>query len=137
MFSNKEGNSLINSIHKRALRAQLNNFSMSFENMLQLTEQKTIHERNLSYLALEVYKSVNSINPQFMTDLFTFKTSYTLRHGKLLNLPPSTSIDSWLHRSILVWNNLPKELKETKSLLSFKKQITEHDKLYCKCKICR
>ena len=136
MFSNKEGNALLNATHKRALRAQLNNFSISFNDMLQITDQKTIHNKNLAYLAIDVYKSINSINPQFINELFSFKTSYTFRRGKLLNLPPYTSVDSWLHRSILAWNNLPRELKESKSVTLFKKELVKHS-LYCKCKTCR
>ena len=49
MFSNKEGNKLINLSHRKALRAMLNDFSLSFEDMLEKTGQKTIHNKNLQY----------------------------------------------------------------------------------------
>ena len=53
MFSNKEGNKLINSTHSKALRAMLNNFSLNFEEMLEITGQKTIHQRNLEFWQLK------------------------------------------------------------------------------------
>ena len=136
MFSNKERNMLINSIHCRALRAMLNNFSLSFEEMLEFTGDVTIHEKNLRSLALEVYKSLNEFNPSFMKEFYSSKkTSYDFRRGKLFLLPPSLGCNSWLFRSILLWNNLPEHLKEL-PINGFKKSL-KFCKLYCKCKICK
>ena len=78
MFSNKEGNMLINSTHRRALRAMLNNFSLSFEEMLEFTGDVTIHEKNLRSLALEVYKSLNELNPSFMKEFYSSKKHHMI-----------------------------------------------------------
>ena len=136
MFSNKEGNSLINSTHRRALRAMINDFSLNYQQMLDITGQITIHDKNLRYLAIEVYKSLHGLNPTFMNEFYSSKdTTYDLRRGTLLTLPPSLGCNSWLFRSILLWNYLPKYLKEELSLNRFKELVKNH-KLYCKCKIC-
>ncbi len=137
MFSNKEGNNIINSTHRRVLRAILNDFSLPFEDMLITTGQTNIHKKNLGVLALEVYKSINGLNPQFMHELYTPKcTTYNLRKGTMLQLPPKVDLNSWHFRSVLVWNNLPRILKEAQSIDSFKCSLTKC-RLYCQCKICR
>ena len=71
-----------------------------------------------------------------MTELFTSKNIYSLRKQKLLKLPSLMGTESWLFRSVLVWNNLPNRVKEVKSLSMFKNLLLKQ-KLYCKCKICR
>jgi hypothetical protein len=137
MFSNKEGNSLISATHRRVLRALINNFSLSYERMLELTGQCNIHEKNLRYLALEVFKSLHELNPIFMREFFTYKnSSLNLRRGKMLNLPSLIGINSWLYRSALLWNNLPKQMKEEASSLAKFKSSLARVKMYCKCKIC-
>ena len=93
--------------------------------------------RNLQYLALEVYKSLNEQNPTFMKEFFSYKsTDHNLRKGAMLMLPQSVGIDSWLYRGVLAWNNLPKEVKEAGTLSSFK-QTLKSCSIYCQCKICR
>ena len=137
MFSNKEGNSLITVAHKRALRAMLNDFSLEYGDMLALSGNATIHEKNLRSLALVVYKSINGLNPSFMEEFFTLKSSsHDLRRGKLLTLPPDIGNNSWLFRGVLLWNNLPKPIKEEMTANHFKNSLKNH-KLYCQCKICR
>ena len=88
MYSGKEGNNLIKSVHRRSLRAILNDFYISYEEMLDKTDKKTIHQKNLEVLMIEVYKSLNSLNPEFMWNMFSPKDCpYNLRLGNVLTLP--------------------------------------------------
>ena len=58
----------------------LNNFSLSFKEMLEFTGDVTIHEKNLQSLALEVYKSLNELNPSFMKEFYSSKkTSFQVK----------------------------------------------------------
>ena len=105
--------------------------------MLELTGQNTIHHKNLHSLALEVFKSLNGLNPDFMQEFYTFKTlTNNLRGGKMLTLPPENTLNSWLYRSALLWNNLPRKVKDSSSVPSFKNSLLECQ-LYCQCTICR
>ena len=47
MYSGKEGNNLIKSVHRRSLCAVLNDLYISYEEMLNKTDKKTIHQKNL------------------------------------------------------------------------------------------
>ena len=72
-----------------------------------------------------------------MRDYFPYKTNnVNLRKGTMLKLPPSVGLDSWIFRGALVWNNLPREVKDAENIDSFKHLITSYA-LYCQCKICR
>ena len=73
MYSGKEGNNLMKSVHRRSLRAILNDFYISYKEMLDKTDKKTIHQKNLEVLMIEVYKSLNSLNPEFMWNMFSHK----------------------------------------------------------------
>ena len=54
MFYGKMTNDKVNSVHKRALRVLLNDYTSSFVELLHIKEEVTIHERNLQKLMLEV-----------------------------------------------------------------------------------
>ena len=91
MFCRKQANNLIEAVHRRSLRAILNDFNISYEDMLQKTGKKTVHEKNLEVLMIEVYKCLHSLNPEFMCSMFLKKTCpYSMRSGNL-TLPEAKS----------------------------------------------
>ena len=76
MFSSRNGADIINSTHKRALREVTKDFSMSLDELLSKTNSDSIHHKNhLGALLIEVYKSLNSLNPEFMWEIFAYKES--------------------------------------------------------------
>ena len=137
MFCGKQANNLIGAVHRRSLRVILNDFNISYEEMLQKTGKRTVHEKNLEALMIEVYKCLHSLNPEFMWSMFLKKTcTYNMRSGNLLTLPKAKSkgLNSIIFRGALAWNNLPKETKEATTLNIFKSRIKKH-KVYCLCNI--
>ena len=125
--------------HRRALRAVINDFSLPYEVMLSRLETTSIHVKNIRVLMIELYKTFNSLNPEFMSVFFSLTNpSYNLRCGSLMNVPRvklTVGINSLSFRAALAWNHLPKDVKESSSLASFKKSLAEKQ-LYCKCSIC-
>ena len=140
MFSSKKGADIINSTHKRALRAVTNDFTMSLDELLLKTNTNSIHHKNLCALLIEVYKSLNSSNPEFMWDVFKYKEStHNLRGGNSLIIPSIKSaigLNSLVFRGSLGWNYLPKDLKESPTLTVFKSKLGKLTNIYCHCKIC-
>ena len=142
MFCSKTANHLINTSHKRALRVILDDFSIPFEEALDLTGSKYLHSRNLELLMFEVFKSLNSLNPTFMAEIFVNKvTPYSFRNGGVL-IPPKidhniqfTSLNSLELRAKLAWNKIPKVLKDCQNIVTFKSDIKPVN-IYCQCKIC-
>ena len=91
--------------------------------MLEKANQTTIHQKNLKVLTCEVFKSLNSLSPEFMSSLFPSAIcSYSLRPGSLLVVPRAkTTIgsNSISFRAALAWNYLPKAVKKSVSVSSF------------------
>ena len=77
-------NNKINHIHERALRIVYNDYSSSFEDLLNKDKSVTIHQRNLQQLAIEIFKVKIGIAPIIMNEIFTFveNNTYNLRSGK-------------------------------------------------------
>ena len=66
MFAGKTLINKICKIHHRTLRVVYNEDNKSYGELLQLSNNVSIYQRHLQYLALEVFKSLMHLNPEFM-----------------------------------------------------------------------
>ena len=67
-------------------------YDESYENLLNRSDDISIHQKHLRYLAIELYKSLTMLNPGFMWNFFERNhIPYNLRRGDLLLLPPAKS----------------------------------------------
>ena len=74
LFCRKAANDLINRTTKRAMRITYNsNNEEALDALLQRDGTLTIHKKNLQNLMVEIYKTINHLNPPYMWDLFTKK----------------------------------------------------------------
>ena len=142
MFSRKANEVLINKTHKRALRAVYNDFQSPFTTLLERDQSVTIHVQNLRTLMVEVFRSINRLNPQIMRGMFELKPSqYNLRSGVSLKLPhvktSKFGLNSISFRGSVTWNCLPVSFKCANSIHIFKSQIKSWDGKCCTCNICR
>ena len=95
MFCGKGGSNLIRKCHYRALRALTKNCDLEYEALLVHCKVEDIHARNLKHLLIEIFKSVHSLGPHIMHDIFTTNQStYDLRSGHTLALPRYKSYNS-------------------------------------------
>ena len=140
MFCNRTSENLINKAHRRCLKCVYNT-NMSLEGLTLMDNSVPIHKKNLRILMIEVYKSLNQINPDFMWDLVQYKNSpYQLRMPQILTLPTTLSKTygtySLAFRESFVWNNLPAKLKDAATLQQFRKLIHMWQGNICNCKLC-
>jgi hypothetical protein len=141
MFHSKSLNSLINKVHRRALSIVYDRFGISLNELLKLDNSVSIHVLNLRWLMIEVYKSLNKLNPKFMRGYFSYKEiPYDLRGGPRLILPiaktRSFGFNSLSFRSNILWNILPCSIKQSKSLNEFTRKIKLWGGGSCSCAIC-
>ena len=61
MFHSRQINHKINKLHERALLIVYNDHFSSFEELLSVT----VHQRNLQTLAIEMYKTLNGLSPDY------------------------------------------------------------------------
>ena len=75
-------------VQERALRFIYNDLTSSFSELLKLTNTQPLHVRRLKLMACEVYKIVNDISPQYISDLVNIKVSpYDFRGEKKADIP--------------------------------------------------
>ena len=93
MFCSKAAHNLINTTHHRALRSRFNSYSSSFDELLVRSKRGTIHSKNLHIMVIEIFKSLNRLNPEFMWNSFELRSdAYNLRPGSRIVIPPARTV---------------------------------------------
>ena len=68
---------------RRALRLVYNNDKYTFQELLELDNTVTVHDRNLQKLAIEMYKAKNNLSPKPLQDIFELHiNTYNLRNRR-------------------------------------------------------
>ena len=117
MFCGKTQNKEIDRVHKRALRIFFNDYTSSFEELLQKIGSDRIHENNLQNLMIEIFKCLSHENPSFIWNLFERKDlTYNQRSGSLLKLPTAKTTtygtSSLAFRGSILRSSLPDTIKD-------------------------
>ena len=125
-------------IHHGTLQLVYDYFNKSYNELLELNNDLSIHQSHLRYLVIEAFKSIMHLNLQFMWSYFEEKPMpYNLRDGsKLVLLKTKSSrfgINSLQFRGSLLWNNLPESLKSCQSLNEFKLGLKNLGNIHCTC----
>ena len=112
--------------------------------LLQKTGKETMKVNRLISLSVEIYKSINNINPTYMNEIFKLrKTSRAVRSNYNLNLDmPTINQVSFGDKSLRyygpkTWNSLPFHIKSSENLEAFKNIIKHWNGVSCKCKVCQ
>ena len=86
MFTSKSSLPKLQDIKKRALRFVLDDYESDYYGLLNKADVPGMKIMALRYLAIEVYKCMNGLNPKYLNDLFTIKKSkYDLRDNSFIN----------------------------------------------------
>ena len=141
MFHSRKMNSRINKIHERALRIIYGDKNTTFRELLSKYNCFTIHERNIQNLAIELYKVVNGISPDIMSEVFPLKKSvkYFSKNPFITrNIHTSRyGTETLAHLGPKIWDIIPDNLKEITSLKLFKTKIKQWKPDKCPCKLCK
>ena len=143
MFHDRGINNRVNRIHERALRMIYNDDISTFEELLEKDGGFTIHEINLQTLAIELFKVKNGKGLEIMNNLFSERNfdGPTLRTQSEFVVPSVKTVNkgecSLRHLGPLIWNIVPKHLKEISTLGTFKEKIREWKPKGCPCRLCK
>ena len=143
LFCSKAADNLINRTTKCAMRIiYTKDNEKTLDALLQRDGTLTIHKKNLRKLIVEIYKTINHLNPPYMWGLFTKKVvEYNFRIHILYKLPPARSqrfgTNLLKFEGSLLWNSLSDEIKTAKSLALFNQEIKSWNGSQCTCNICR
>ena len=97
----------------------------------------------LRNLCVEIYKTINKLNPEFMNNIFKVKENKRLvREQYKLNLEtPEWNQVTFEAKSLKVygskvWNNLPFHIKPSENLVQFKSLMKNWNGNSCSCIVC-
>ena len=120
----------IEKLHKTALRFMLDDYSSSYERILEKSGKFSMDVKRKHKLCIEIYKTLHNLNPSFMKDIFKLRLSSrpVREQYKLnLNIPRKKQVTfgtkSLESISPKIWNNLPYHIKFAKNLNVFKNLI--------------
>ena len=141
MFTSKSSLNKLENIQKRALRFVCNDFVSNYSELLEKCGSQGVKRMTLRCMAIEAYKCVNNMNPQYLNELFTpKKCTYDLRDNFLLERPATRltnyGLKSFKSYGAKIWNLLPATYKMGVSIDTFKNMIKTWSGPTCKCSVC-
>ena len=130
----------IENIQKRILRFVYNDYASDYETLLNNSNKCTMEVRRLRVLALEVFRSINKLNPSYIQNLFEKRVD-SYRHKNDLKIPIRFSV-RFGDKSVRalgphIWNMLPAELKKETTYGKFKTEINKWFGPKCNCSACK
>ena len=141
MFHDRKSYSKIHMIHERTLRTIHTDSTSNFEGLLIKSNSVYVHQKNLQLLLIEIYETVNNLNPSFTVEVFvTNFVPYNLRGSTDLVLPKArtnlygTDIVSFIGQKLR--QILLKEINESQALEIFKRNFRAIP-IDCSCKLCK
>ena len=142
MFHSRKLNTRINRLHERALRVVYKDFDSSFEELLRIDSSTNLHQRNLQKLMIEIFKVKTGTALELMKGVFEFaNVPYNLRNqSKCSRSIPFTErcgIETASSIGPKLWDKVPIEIKNSKSLEESKARIKSWVPKNCSCKICK
>ena len=142
IFSTAKSLNKIESLQKRALRFLYNDYSISYEDLLEKAGKVKMSVNRLRNLCVEIYET-NKLNPEFMNNTFKVKENKRLaREQYKLNLETpkwnqvTFGAKSWKVYGPKVWNSLPFHIKTPENLIQFKSLIKNWNGNSCSCTVC-
>ena len=71
MFSSKISDSLVNNVHKRALRIVYDDHKSSCFELLTTKNERTNYLQNINFLMKDIYKFENDLSPPLIDDVLS------------------------------------------------------------------
>ena len=107
----------------RSLKLITNTYHSDYKFLLNETSNSTKEIKRLRTLALEIFKTLSNLNPNFMKGIFNFSPYSTHRKHDIFVHSRNTS--NYGDRSLRdlgthTWNSLPENIKSTTSIIIFK-----------------
>ena len=95
--------------------------------------------KQLRVLAIEIFKTVNNLNPNYMKDKFTLKLYPKVRPNDILVKSHNTV--RYVAKSLntlgpKIWNQLPGDIKSETCYTKFKEYVDTWLRSKCRCNVC-
>ena len=143
MLHSRKNNNKIKYLHERCLRLIYSDKKSPYENLLEKDHSVSIHHKNIQALAIEMFKVKNKLCPEITSNIFMERTNnhYYLRNPSYFITPHVNSVyhgtESLSYLGSKIWEIVPEDLKQKKSLNSFKEAIKLWKPNDCPCRLCK
>ena len=136
MFCGQGSVKKIERLQCRALRFTFNDFTSSYEQLLENSNEPSLSISRIRLLAIEVYKCVNELAPSYLCELFEkHDIPYELRDSNKLTQKAYKTVThgfrSFSYAGTRLWNSMPPHVKSSISLNVFKERIKAWDPCEC------
>ena len=127
-FCGKQNNSKVEKIQERALRILYDDYDSEYTELLTESRTTTMLHSRFKCIILEVFKSMQGINPACIQNMFEIKkSSYSMRDSSIMVQPKRNSttfgLRSFSYFGSKLWNDLPNHFKGTTDFITFKDQL--------------
>ena len=139
-FCSSESMKKLERIQERALRLLLNDYESDYEALLLKSNKSTLQIRRIKLLAIEIFKTINDLNPPYMKEIFKLNTRKNSGSKKLVaQSQKSMKYGSYSLRSLgpRIWNKLPTSIRDSNTLSTFKELIKSWAGPTCRCSSCK
>ena len=128
MFCGKTNLRKLELLQERALKIVYKDHTLSYEDMLNRSNLLCIRTNLIRLLAIELYKSINGMNPEYINQLFKPRISkYNFRNDCKLEQKKFNTYKygyfSLQYFGSKLWNILPMNVKESESLMIFRSRL--------------
>ena len=142
-FCSEQNTSKVEKIQERALRFIYDDYTSSYNSLLDLSKLPSLKTRRMRTIALETFKIINKKCPLFLQDLVVIKNNnYNFRYMNTAEVPrPKTTAygkKSFRYEAAQVWNSLSNEARTMTSFDQFKNYINSWcGGQKCNCNACK
>ena len=141
-FCSQTNTEKLEKMQYRALRIVYNDFQSSYEDLLHRVNTTTLHLGRMQSIAIETFKCLNGIAPEYIRDLVKLKDNkYNFRYENMLQLPTVRTSrygkNSFRFETARVWNSLPNEIRCANNFKEFKRLVHTLTGPGCKCSMCQ
>ena len=124
-FSRAKQLQKIEKIQERILRFLHDDYVSDYLKLLKASVSVSMIVRRMRYLCVEIYKTLNDLNPGYMKDIFQVQQSaYSNRRPCNIKVPrvnqTTFGTRSIRYEGAKIWNHLPNSLKSAETLEIFK-----------------
>ena len=129
-FFNRKSMKKVNKIQESYLCLMTNNYKLSYEELLDLTNEISLHQQCLNSLMTEVYKCLKGLSPDILNDVLAVSKKWYntwLYHLFVTDQPKTDRYgqNSVTYRAKQVWKLLSNEIKNSANLDSFALKIKQ------------
>ena len=130
----------IESVQKRALRLLYNDYTSTYHSLLAKANKPSVEIKRYRTLMLEIFKTLNNLNPMYMQGIFYLRSSSARRRNNIAVVRTNTNTHGTKSLRSLgpqLWNSLPEHIKAETSLAHFRSLINTWFGKECLCNLCK